>query len=314
MNIQLLKATADDAENLVSIQKKAFKRLYDIYKDERSPYLKGIEEFFRWLNNSNIRIYKIHADEMLCGGIAVFKMLDDEYYLARLYILPELQRQGIASKAIKLCEAYFEGAKKWVLDFPADQIANKRCYEKAGYVDTGIREIKNEKLTLAVYEKVISGVYVIREVQLERCAAVIRKSFATVANELMLTKQNCPNHTSFIEVEKLQNQFKRGCLMFGYFLDSEIIGFVSLTENSETSFEMNNLSILPEFRHKGYGKELLDICRLIVKELGGNKITIGIIEDNAKLKEWYTAYGFIHTGTRKFEHLPFTVGFMELNV
>ena len=30
---------------------KAFKRLYDIYKDERSPYLKGIEEFFRWLNN-----------------------------------------------------------------------------------------------------------------------------------------------------------------------------------------------------------------------------------------------------------------------
>lgn len=77
---------------------------------------------------------------------------------------------------------------------------------------------------------------------------------------------------------------------------------------------MNNLSILPEFRHKGYGKELLDICKNKVKELGGNKITIGIIEENTRLKEWYTAYGYIHTDTSKFELLPFTVGFMELNV
>lgn len=77
---------------------------------------------------------------------------------------------------------------------------------------------------------------------------------------------------------------------------------------------MNNLSILPEYRHKGYGKELLDVCKNKVKELGGNKITIGIIEENTKLKEWYIAYGFIQTGTRKFGHLPFTVGFMELNV
>jgi len=254
MNIQLLKATADDAENLVRIQEKAFKRLYDIYKDEKSPYLKGTEEFFRWLNNLNVSIYKIHADEMLCGGIAVSKKPDDVYYLARLYILPELQRQGIASKTIKLCEACFEGAKRWMLDFPADQIANKKCYEKAGYIDTGIRDIKNDKLTLAIYEKVINGVSVIREVQLERCTAIIRESFATVADEFGLTEQNCPNHTSFIKVEKLQNQFKRGYQMFGYFSDGKIVGYVSLTKNSDTSFEMNNLSILPEYRLKDMAK------------------------------------------------------------
>jgi len=43
-------------------------------------------------------------------------------------------------------------------------------------------------------------------------------------------------------------------------------------------------------------------------------ITIGIIEENTRLKEWYKAYGFVHTGTKKFEHMPFTAGFMELNV
>ena len=74
---------------------------------------------------------------------------------------------------------------------------------------------------------------------------------------------------------------------------------------------MNNVSILPECRHLSYGKALLDFCKEKVKELGGSKITIVIVEDNIVLKDWYTANGFIHTGTKQFEHLPFTVGYME---
>ena len=45
-----------------------------------------------------------------------------------------------------------------------------------------------------------------------------------------------------------------------------------------------------------------------------NKIKIGIVEENTVLKEWYKTFGFVHTGTRKYEHLPFTVGFMELEL
>jgi hypothetical protein len=37
----------------------------------------------------------------------------------------------------------------------------------------------------------------------------------------------------------------------------------------------------------------------------------GIVEDDTVLKNWYTANGFTHTGTKRFGHLPFTVGFME---
>jgi len=49
----------------------------------------------------------------------------------------------------------------------------------------------------------------------------------------------------------------------------------------------------------------------MVKSYGGNKISIGIIEENTKLKDWYLKLGFTHISTRKFKHLPFTVGFME---
>jgi len=150
--------------------------------------------------------------------------------------------------------------------------------------------------------------------ELVSCVKVIRESFATVARDFELTEQNCPNHTSFIKLEKLQNQFNKGTLMFGYFCDDEIVGYVSLTKIDNLTYELNNLSILPEYRHKGYGTELIDFCKAKVKEFGGGKITIGIIEENSILKDWYAAYGFIHTETQKFENLPFTVGFMGLDV
>jgi ribosomal protein S18 acetylase RimI-like enzyme len=98
---------------------------------------------------------------------------------------------------------------------------------------------------------------------------------------------------------------------FGYECNGEIFGFVSLHDMGSGVFELNNLAVLPAWRHIGYGKKLLDFCKTKVIELGGNKITIGIVEENTVLKNWYAANGFEHTGTRKFPHQPFTAGFME---
>ena len=39
---------------------------------------------------------------------------------------------------------------------------------------------------------------------------IIQKSFATVADEFHLTKENCPGHTAFMALNKLQNSFKSG--------------------------------------------------------------------------------------------------------
>jgi ribosomal protein S18 acetylase RimI-like enzyme len=74
---------------------------------------------------------------------------------------------------------------------------------------------------------------------------------------------------------------------------------------------LNDLAVLPEWRHGGYGKKLLDFCKAKVIEMGGNKITLGIVEENIVVKEWYTANGFTHMGTQAFPQLPFVVGFME---
>jgi ribosomal protein S18 acetylase RimI-like enzyme len=142
-------------------------------------------------------------------------------------------------------------------------------------------------------------------------AEVIRRSFATVAQEFNLTKENCPGHTSFITDERLASKIKDGYYPFGYFSDGKLVGFTSLTDMGNGAFEMNDVAILPEYRHFGYGKSLIDFCKDKVCELGGNKITIGIVEENIVLKDWYAVNGFTHTGTKRFEYLPFTVGYME---
>lgn len=121
---------------------------------------------------------------------------------------------------------------------------------------------------------------------------VIRKSFETVARDFGLTKENCPGHTSFISNEALKSKFKEGYYPYGLFIHDEIIGFVSLTYSGDGTYEMNDFSVLPQYRHLGYGEMILDFCKTKVKGLGGSKIIIGILEENRVLKDWYTLKGF----------------------
>jgi hypothetical protein len=51
-----------------------------------------------------------------------------------------------------------------------------------------------------------------------------------------------------------------------------------------------------------------------IKESGGYKINISIVEENTVLKNWYAEYGFNHIGTKKYDHLPFTSGYMEIEL
>ena len=68
---------------------------------------------------------------------------------------------------------------------------------------------------------------------------------------------------------------------------------------------------MPSYRHKGIGEKLLEHAFQIAQELNCNKLNIGIVEENVKLKEWYKSFGFVHTGTKKFDFFPFTCGYME---
>ena len=128
------------------------------------------------------------------------------------------------------------------------------------------------------------------------------ESFRTVADQFGLTKENCPKHTSFIPLSFLETQKNWGWNMYALYTGKKIIGYMSLSKESDDAFELHNLAVLPEYRHNGFGKLLLDHAKDVVKALGGNVIKIGIIEESTVLKNWYIANGFVHTETKNHRY------------
>lgn len=159
--------------------------------------------------------------------------------------------------------------------------------------------------------------FFIREImvdELAQCAAVVREAFGTVATEFSLTQENCPTNAAFITEQRLTEEYRMGKEMFVLCKDDTIIGFAELTQKDKTTYELGRLAVLPKYRHAGGGATVLSYVKEQAKKRGAEQITIGIIEENTRLKNWYAAHGFVHTGTKRFDHLPFTVGFMQITI
>ena len=150
--------------------------------------------------------------------------------------------------------------------------------------------------------------------ELGEAARVVRGAFATVAAEFGLTEENCPTNGAFLPEGRLEAQFDAGVRMAGAFDGDVMIGFAALDLSDAEKPGLVKLSVLPQSRHQGAGKLLVGWASEQARAAGAAALRIGIIEENVRLRAWYEGLGFVHTGTRVFAHLPFTVGFMELPI
>ncbi|MBE7057210.1 MAG: GNAT family N-acetyltransferase [Ruminococcaceae bacterium] len=147
---------------------------------------------------------------------------------------------------------------------------------------------------------------------ISECVQVIKESFLTVAEEFSLTDNNAPRFTAFAATEERISWHLHGehRPMYAYYENHKIIGYYSLALQDSNECELNNLCVLPAFRHKGIEAKLLTHAFQVAKEQGLTKMNIGIVEENKRLRDWYETFGFVHTGTEKFEFFPFTCGYM----
>lgn len=154
----------------------------------------------------------------------------------------------------------------------------------------------------------------VRDDEIGACVSLLHDAFADVAAEFGLTRDNCPTNAAFIAAEVLEPDRERGCLQFAAEDEGMLTGFVELVPRPSGDLELRRLAVDPCERHVGLGHELVEFACRAAAELGASRITIGIIEENARLRRWYLAAGFTHTGTRRFPHLPFTVGYLERRI
>lgn len=116
------------------------------------------------------------------------------------------------------------------------------------------------------------------------------------------------------KIEALQAMVHKGAEPYGAFHDGTLVGFVAIEKADDTVYYMEKLAVLPAYRHLGYGARLIRHVMDTVRESGGKKVSIGIVDENTVLKNWYARNGFTVTGIRQFAHLPFQVCFMERSV
>lgn len=151
------------------------------------------------------------------------------------------------------------------------------------------------------------------ESEIDLCVSLIKESNQTVADEFGFTVENAPRFVAFATTnERLIYHMKiEHRPMYVYLEDDKIVGYYSLEIQDNNRCELNNLCVLPSYRHKHIGESLLLRAFKAAKMLKCEIMQIGIVEENQKLRKWYESLGFVHTGTKKFDFFPFTCGYME---
>jgi len=147
-------------------------------------------------------------------------------------------------------------------------------------------------------------------------AGLLNKAFAKVAKEFGLTKENSPTNNAFITGEELKSQLTDNRELYVYLEKDKPIGFIAIEKSSNIpgTFHIEKLAVLPGNRHLGIGIRLMNFVSMRIKELGGNRISIGLIEANTVLKKWYSKQGYISFEVKTFDHLPFDVCLMEKEI
>lgn len=148
--------------------------------------------------------------------------------------------------------------------------------------------------------------------EIPQCVELIKTSFIPVAEQYGITRENAPRYVAYSTTdERLYGQYdEEHRPMFGYYENGKIVGYYSLSMQEDNECELNNLAVLPAYRHNKIGEQLLLHAFDTAKQLGRTKVNIGIVEENQILRKWYEKYGAVHTGTQKFDFFPFTCGYL----
>lgn len=151
-NISLKKATKDDAEELLAIQKKVFMPLYKKYEDhEISPVMQTLDRFLKRFDIGDF--YKIFYQGSLVGSVFVYEKKPGLMRFHIINILEDYQNLGIAQIIMERLELMYPQAEEWELDTIKAESRNCHLYEKMGYVKVGEEKKINDKLTLVSYRK-----------------------------------------------------------------------------------------------------------------------------------------------------------------
>jgi ribosomal protein S18 acetylase RimI-like enzyme len=134
------RATIADAEEILSLQKLAYRSEAAVYNEFNIPPLTQTLEEIKDEFNSKI-VLKVVFNGKIIGSVRAF-LKEETCYIERLIVHPDFQNQGIGTKLMNEIEKNFSNAKRFELFTGHKSARNIHLYQKLGY-----RAFKTEKIT-----------------------------------------------------------------------------------------------------------------------------------------------------------------------
>lgn len=151
--------------------------------------------------------------------------------------------------------------------------------------------------------------------ELNKSLDIMHKAYEPIAIKFGLTEDNCPYRgNASYPYELLCENYNNGLIMYGLFVNDDLVGLISLKVVNEKSLKIKDLVVLPTHQHNGYGKQLLEYAEVVADNNSCTKVILGMIYENDVLRSWYINNGYSLTETINYEKAPFTVGMMEKEI
>jgi ribosomal protein S18 acetylase RimI-like enzyme len=150
------RATLSDAEEILSLQKLAYKSEAEIYNDfTMPPLLQTSEEIKKDFENQIV--LKVTLNAKIRGSVRAFAR-GETCYIGRLIVHPDFQNQGFGTKLMNKIEEIFEESKRFELFTGHKSEKNLYLYQKLGY--KVFKTVKaNDQLDIVYLEKKIDQAF-----------------------------------------------------------------------------------------------------------------------------------------------------------
>jgi ribosomal protein S18 acetylase RimI-like enzyme len=144
------RATVADAEEILSLQKLAYKSEAEIYNDFTiPPLLQTVEEIKKDFENQIF--LKATIDGKMRGSVRAL-IQGETCYIGRLIVHPDFQNQRIGTKLMNKIEEIFKDAERFELFTGHKSEKNLYLYQKLGY--KVFKTVKvNDRLDIVYLEK-----------------------------------------------------------------------------------------------------------------------------------------------------------------
>lgn len=135
------RAKFSDAEEILTLQKLAYKSEAELYNDFNIPpltqTLKEVEEEFK-----NHIFLKVIENKKIIGSVRALLIHPKTCYIGKLIVHPDFQNQGIGTRLMNEIEHIFSECERFNLITGHKSQKNLKLYEKRGY-----KKFKTERLT-----------------------------------------------------------------------------------------------------------------------------------------------------------------------